>query len=116
MMSEKIEVGGKSIAVDDKGYLVDLNDWSEEVAGYLANKEGISLTDDHWEVIKFLRKHYAEFNTSPNVVLLVKVFAKEYGEKKGSKEKMYSLFPKGPARQGCRIAGLPLPNDCVDWP
>ncbi|MDH5435222.1 MAG: TusE/DsrC/DsvC family sulfur relay protein [Gammaproteobacteria bacterium] len=113
---QQIEVAGKTINVDKNGYLVNLGDWSKDVANYLAKKENINLTDDHWEVIDFLRKHYSEFNNSPNIVLMVKVFAKNFGEEKGNKDRLYGLFPKGPARQGCRIAGLPLPNDCVDWP
>lgn len=112
----QIEVDGKSINIDDNGYLINLGDWSEAIARYLAEKEKINLTDDHWEVINFLRKHYEEFNNAPNIVLMVKVFSKDFGEEKGNKDRLYNLFPKGPARQGCRIAGLPLPNDCIDWP
>lgn len=114
--THKIEVGGKTVTVDDNGYLVNLSDWTKDVASYLADKEGIKLTNDHWEVINFLRKHYAEFNNSPNAPLLIKIFTKEFGDAKGNKDRLYKLFPKGPARQGCRISGLPLPYDCVDWP
>lgn len=104
------------INTDPNGFLLDLNDWSEEIAQSLAAEEGISLSDEHWQVVNFLRKHYIKFGSSPNVRLLVKVLNKEFGEDVGNKKHLYNLFPNGPSRQGCRIAGLPLPNDCVDWP
>jgi len=106
----------KQLDMDANGYLLNLDDWSEEVAEALAREVNIELTNDHWEVIHFLRKHYNEFGTSPNARLLVKTFSKAFGEEKGNNKKLYQLFPDGPSRTGCRIAGLPLPNDCVDWP
>jgi len=104
------------IETDPNGYLLNLEDWSEELAQALAEQEGIELTEAHWEVIHFLRQHYAQFGTSPNVRLLIKAFAKEHGAEKGNKKYLYDLFPTGPSRQGCKIAGLPLPPDCIDWP
>lgn len=112
----KYIMGGKAIEADPYGYLLNLNDWSEELANTIALGEDIQLLPAHWELIHFLRNHYRLYGESPNVVLLIKAFAKEYGEKKGNKESLYRLFPKGPARQGCLIAGLPLPTDCLDWP
>lgn len=112
----KFIMDDKLIDTDPQGYLLNLNDWSEDVARAIAKEDNIELTDDHWEVLHFLRKHYSEFGTSPNARLLVKTFSKAFGEEKGNKKKLYQLFPNGPSRTGCRIAGLPLPNDCVDWP
>lgn len=101
---------------DPNGFLLDLNDWSDEIARDIANEEGITLGDEHWQVVNFLRQHYIKYGSSPNVRLLVKVLAKEFGDEVGNKKHLYNLFPHGPSRQGCRIAGLPMPNDCVDWP
>lgn len=107
---------GKAIEADPHGYLLNLEDWSESLANTIALGEDIKLMPGHWEVIHFLRDHYRLYGESPNVVLLTKAFAKEYGAAKGNKDYLYGLFPKGPARQGCLIAGLPLPRDCLDWP
>lgn len=104
------------IDTDPNGYLLDLNDWSESIAIALAKEEGVELMDAHWQVVHFLRDHYVEYGISPNVRLLVKVLAKKFGDEVGNKKHLYQLFPHGPSRQGCRIAGLPLPNDCIDWP
>ncbi|MDR2189609.1 MAG: TusE/DsrC/DsvC family sulfur relay protein, partial [Azonexus sp.] len=56
-----IEVNGKSIEVDEEGYLVNLADWSEDVANYIAQTENLSMSDNHWEVVNFLRSYYEEF-------------------------------------------------------
>lgn len=107
----------KFIMSDDtdlNGYLMDLDDWTEEIARQISVEEDITLTEGHWEVIRFLREYYREYGSSPNVRLLMKVLGKEMGAEKGGRKYLYNLFPKEPSRQGCRIAGLPLPNDCID--
>ena len=106
----------RTVAEDPNGFLLDLDDWSESVARARAQEEGIELTEGHWEVVHFLRDYYNEFGIAPNVRLLMKSFAKDYGAEKASKKYLYDLFPQGPSRQGCHIAGLPRPNDCIDWP
>lgn len=110
----KFIVNEKSIESDPNGYLLNLDDWDEEVAASLAADEDIELTAAHWEILHFLRNHYLEFGSSPNVRSLIKMVAKKLGPDKGSRKYLYDLFPLGPSRQGCRIAGLPCPNDCVD--
>jgi len=102
------------IETDPQGYLLDSSQWNEHVAVLLAERDGIDLTDGHWEVLHFLRMHYHEYGRTPNVRLLIKTFARQFGAVKGNREYLYSLFPEGPSRQGCRIAGLPVPQDCID--
>ena len=99
---------------DLNGYLMNLDEWTEEIAQQISVEEGIDLTEGHWEIIHFLRKYYREYGSSPNVRLLMKVIGKEMGAEKGNRKYLYGLFPTGPSRQGCKIAGLPLPNDCID--
>lgn len=110
----KFIVNEHAVKTDPNGYLLDLDDWSEEVAEAIAESDDISLTDGHWEIINYLREHYLKFGHSPNVRLLMKVIQKDLGPEKGTKQYLYDLFPLGPSRQGCKIAGLPLPNDCID--
>ena len=112
----KYIMGGNEVVADPHGYLMKIEDWNETLANTIALGEDIQLTADHWEVITFLRNHYRLYGDAPNVVLLIKSYAKEFGAAKGNKDHLYKLFPKGPSRQGCKIAGLPLPPDCLDWP
>ncbi|MCX7896757.1 MAG: TusE/DsrC/DsvC family sulfur relay protein [Rhodocyclaceae bacterium] len=107
------ELNGKTIETDEEGYLVNLSDWSEEVAQYLAQQEGITLTENHWEVINFLRDYYNEFQIAPAVRVLTKAIGKKLGPEKGNSQYLYELFPYGPAKQACKIAGLPKPTGCV---
>ncbi len=79
----------------------------------LAEQEAISLTEQHWEVIRFVREFYEEFNTSPAIRMLVKAISQKYGEEKGNSRYLYRLFPKGPAKQATKIAGLPKPVKCI---
>ena len=73
-----IEVNGKSYETDEEGYLVNLGDWNEDVAAFLAQQEGVNLTDQHWEVINFLRDYYTEFQIAPAVRVLTKAIAVSY--------------------------------------
>ncbi|MCL2898601.1 sulfurtransferase TusE [Brenneria tiliae] len=108
-----LEFEGRIIETDAQGYLMESADWSEALAAALAEREGIPLTDAHWEVVRFVRAFYLEFNTSPAIRMLVKAMAQKYGEEKGNSRYLYRLFPKGPAKQATKIAGLPKPVKCI---
>lgn len=103
----------KNFETDNDGYLKDPASWSEELAEVIAEQEGIALSAEHWEVVRFVREFYLEFNTSPAIRMLVKAMAKAFGEEKGSSRYLYRLFPKGPAKQATKIAGLPKPVKCI---
>jgi len=101
------DIDGKSIAATDNGYLVNSEDWSEKVAEHIAAIEGITLTDDHWEVIKYLRDQYFNHGgVQPNERTILKDLSDRLGRKVSSKD-MYELFPNMPSKQGGKIAGLP---------
>ena len=107
------EVGGKTFEHDEEGYLTNLNEWNKEVADLIAKDEGIDMSDEHWEVVDFLREYYNEYQIAPAVRVLVKAIKKKFGADKGSNKYLYELFPYGPAKQACKIAGLPKPTGCV---
>lgn len=109
----KLEANGSEIAVDEEGYLEDINDWNKDVAVELANTEQIQLTDDHWEVINFLREYYEEYQIAPAIRVLTRAIDKKLGKDKGSSKYLYNLFPFGPAKQACKIGGLPKPTGCI---
>ena len=109
----EFEFNGKNYRVYPNGNLVDPSEWTEEMAKVLADKEGIQLTDDHWEVLRFLRKFYFQYGITPMVNLLKKHLTR-YTDRRYSEDELYTLFPDGPARQGSRIAGLPEPQGCID--
>ena len=108
-----ISVDGKDYDTDEEGYLTDLSQWNEEVGKFLAQQENVELSDQHWEVINFLREYYNEFQIAPAVRVLTKAIGKKLGPEKGNSQYLYELFPYGPAKQACKIAGLPKPTGCV---
>ena len=108
-----IEVGGKSLETDEEGYLVNLDDWTEDAALELAKSENVEMTENHWEVVNFLREYYDEFQIAPAVRVLTKAIGKKFGKEKGNSKYLYELFPYGPAKQACKIAGLPKPTGCI---
>lgn len=102
-----IEFNGQTIETTATGYLVNLEDWSKELAEKIAEEEGVELTQKHWDLIDFLRDEYINNNQNqPNTRNIVKAMGDKWGEKIGQKE-VYDLFPKDPSKQGGRIAGLP---------
>ncbi|HEJ7918731.1 sulfurtransferase TusE [Serratia marcescens] len=108
-----LEFEGQVIDTDAQGYLKNSAEWHERLAPLLAAQEEIVLTEAHWEVVRFVRDFYQEFNTSPAIRMLVKAMAQKYGEEKGNSRYLYRLFPKGPAKQATKIAGLPKPVKCI---
>lgn len=98
-------IAGKNIAVNDEGYLTDLNQWSREVAEAIAQEEGIQLTDDHMPVIEYLQEQYK--NEVP--LSIRKVGKSGVVDIKG----FYELFPGGPLKKASRIAGIPKPASCI---
>ncbi len=103
-----LEVNQKKIELNQEGFMVHPEEWDNEVAKALAQaEEGIgSLTDDHWAVIKYIRGYYLEKNLAPMVRKVCKNtgFALKY---------IFELFPSGPAKGACKVAGLPKPDGCV---
>ena len=108
-----IDVNGKDLAVDEEGYLENLNDWEPEVANVMAKIDDTELTESHWEVINFLREYYEEYQIAPAVRVLTKAIGKKLGKEKGNSKYLYELFPYGPGKQACKYAGLPKPTGCV---
>jgi tRNA 2-thiouridine synthesizing protein E len=102
-----IEFGGKTIETTANGYLVELDDWSEDLAKAMAAAEDLELTDKHWDLIKYLREEFFDNRENqPNTRTIVKAMSEAWGEKV-SQGDLYQLFPQDPSKQGGRIAGLP---------
>ena len=108
-----IEVNGTTYETDEEGYLVNLADWNKDIAVAIAQAENVEMSENHWEVVNFLREYYDEYQIAPAVRVLTKAIGKQLGEDKGNSKDLYELFPYGPAKQACKIAGLPKPTGCV---
>lgn len=99
--------------VDNEGYLRNLNDWNEEIAAKLALEEGITLTEQHWELIWVIRDFYQQFQLSPAMRPLIKATSQALGTDKGKSIYLMKLFPGSPAKLLAKIAGLPKPDNCL---
>jgi tRNA 2-thiouridine synthesizing protein E len=108
-----IEADGKQFEVDEEGFLEDLNEWIPAIADVMSAQDDLELTDEHWDIINFLREYYEEYQIAPAVRVLTKAVGKKLGKEKGNSKYLYSLFPYGPGKQACRYAGLPKPTGCI---
>jgi dissimilatory sulfite reductase related protein len=102
-----------TVETDHEGYLKNRSDWVQALAVEMAVADGLALTDSHWEVIHFLQEYYDNYEIAPAIRILTKQIGKRFGSEKGNSKYLYELFPKGPAKQACRYAGLPKPTGCV---
>ena len=147
-----VTIAGKTVEVDEEGFLWRPSDWNKEVATAMAKADGIELTPAHWEVINLVREHYDQYQASPNVRVLLWAIARKYAvakkpsppdkgfsnflyklfprwyeqeaqtqawqealqeaSKRYSMKYLCELFPRGPAKQAYRYAGLPKPTGC----
>jgi len=111
-MSEMI-VSGNAVPLDPEGYIEDLSVWTPEIAEALAEKEGLVLSDEHWEVIEVLRDFYQTYELSPAMRPFVKAVGQKLGADKGKSIYLMKLFPDSPAKLAAKIAGLPKPTNCL---
>ncbi len=102
-----VDFNGQTFNTDEDGFIDDFSNWSEGWVDYVKNSEGIEeLTDEHWKVINVLQDYYKKNGIAPMVRILSKVT--------GYKLKyIYELFPSGPGKGACKMAGLPKPTGCV---
>ena len=104
---DTIELAGKTFEVDEDGFLQNPDLWDEEVAAAFAPTEAVEeMTEDHWVVVRYIREYYLKFGTAPMIRKLCKSTNKDL-------KTIYNLFPSGPAKGACKIAGLPKPTGCV---
>ena len=106
-------VAGNSLKTTEEGFLVNLNDWSESVAIEMAKLNDVELTSQHWEIVFFIRSYYQQFKHLPNARVFTKAIKKEFGEEKGNSRYLHKLFPQGPLKYACKIAGIPKPPTCL---
>jgi len=107
-----VEVNGRNIETDVQGFLQHMDEWSEDFTKELAEQDGIKLYNDHWELIYYFREYYDDNMTSPTMHTLVHDFGgkdKSHHEQKAYEKHIYSLFPRDPVHEICKLAGLPLP-------
>ena len=109
----ELEVNGISIDTTDQGFLLDMNLWNDLVAERLASLEGIDLTDAHWEILIYIRQFYLEYKYLPNARVFSKAIKKKLGAEKAGSRYLLKLFPAGPLKYACKIAGLPKPPSCL---
>jgi tRNA 2-thiouridine synthesizing protein E len=100
-------LGNFNVELDGDGFLIDPSQWNDVLALEIAKADSISeLTEAHWKIIRFIRANFEENGNAP----MVRALCKETGLKL---KEIYELFPLGPARGACRVAGLPKPDGCV---
>jgi TusE/DsrC/DsvC family sulfur relay protein len=101
------EYGEIKVEVDEDGFMQEPEQWSEDIAKALATTEGVQdMNDDHWKVVTYLRDYYLKFGIAP----MIRKLCKETGF---SLKQIYELFPSGPAKGACKVAGLAKPTGCV---
>ena len=102
------EVKGKLLETTETGYLVSQDDWDKEVAEAIAAADGLVLTQDHWDVIEYLRDAYFNHNAEqPNNRAMLKAMQEKWAGRKVDNKTLFDLFPGNPSKQAGRIAGLP---------
>jgi tRNA 2-thiouridine synthesizing protein E len=96
-----------NIKVDEDGFMEEPEAWDERVALALASTEGVdNLTENHWKLVNYLRDYYQKFGIAP----MIRKLCKETGF---SLKEIYDMFPSGPAKGACKVAGLAKPTGCV---
>jgi len=106
-------VNNVRLETTDQGFLVNSFDWNKDVAIRMAELNNISLNEAHWEIIVFIRHYYQQYKHLPNARVFTKAIAKALGEEKGNSRYLHKLFPDGPLKYACKLAGLPKPPTCL---
>lgn len=111
MQTKTTVVDGKEILLDGEGYLLDLDEWTEEFVDVRAKEEGLELTEEHRDVINYIRDYYDKNNVQAPVRDMIKHFKKSWGKEKANTRYLHEIFPLGgPQKQGNRLAGVRKPK------
>ena len=103
----EFHINGRSYEEDEDGFLQEPELWNEEVAKDFALTEKVNeMTEEHWTLVRYIRNYYEQYGIAPMIRKLAR-------ETHFSPDKMYQLFPSGPAKGACKVAGLPKPTGCV---
>ena len=103
----KVTLGGKELEIDEDGFIQEPEKWDRAVAEDIAKtEEAYPMSDDHWKVVNYLRNYFLEFEIAPPVRMVIKQTGFDL-------KAIYNLFPGGPAKGACKVAGLPKPTGCV---
>ena len=103
----KVTLGGKELEIDEDGFIQEPEKWDKAVAEDIAKtEEAYPMGDDHWKVVNYLRNYFLEFEIAPPVRMVIKQTGLDL-------KTIYKLFPGGPAKGACKVAGLPKPTGCV---
>jgi dissimilatory sulfite reductase related protein len=103
----KAVLGGTEIEVDEDGFIQEPDKWNKAVAEDIAKLENAyPMTEEHWKLVNYLRDYFVKFEIAPPIRMLVKQTGLDL-------KHIYELFPGGPAKGACKVAGLPKPTGCV---
>ncbi len=103
----KVILGGKELEIDEDGFIQEPEKWDKAVAEDIAKtEEAYPMGDDHWKLVNYLRNYFLEFEIAPPIRMVTKQTGLDL-------KTIYKLFPGGPAKGACKVAGLPKPTGCV---
>lgn len=105
-----VDNDGHTLLSDGEGYLVVPEEWDESAAAQLAALESLALTDEHWQVIGFMRRYYDEHQVAADARFVIKFMAEEMGLGKKARNHLFKLFPYGYVQQACKVAGMKRPR------
>jgi len=108
-----LTVEGVVLQTSDDGFLRDATQWNETVAHALARQNAIEISAAHWEILLFIRDYYQQYKHLPNARMFAAAIRKQLGEDKASSRYLQQLFPDGPLKYACKLAGLPKPPTCL---
>jgi len=102
-----VKLGGVEVDIDEDGFIQEPDKWNKEMAAELAKtEEAYPLSENHWKLVNYLREYYIKFEIAPPIRMLVKNTG-------FSLKEIYEMFPSGPAKGACKVAGLPKPTGCL---
>ena len=102
-----------AIDVDEEGFLLNTDDWTPEMGMHIAQDIGIDMSQQHWEVVNYIRDQFESNESGPDRRRCLKYLRKQYGKDRATRRYVYQLFPYGYGQQACKIAGMRKPRKLI---
>jgi len=100
-----------SVELDSEGYVIDPEQWNEALAERFAEEEGITLNEQYWAILGFIRNYWSNHHIAPDVRHVIKFLCDTMAfDKKRAKKYLFELFPYGYVKQACKISGMQRPR------